>query len=127
MEQSKESPTFCFLFWLLWVFIAAHRQISLVVAIGGSLIAASHCDGVSCRGAWFLGVWASVAVARGLRSSGSWALEHRLNSCKAQARSLHGLWELTGQGSNLCLLHWQVGDYPRATRDSQSNFNFELS
>ena len=31
------------------------------------------------------GAWASVAMAGGLRSCSSWALEHRLNSCGSQA------------------------------------------
>ena len=30
-------------------------------------------------------MWASVVSACGLSSCGSWALEHRLNSCDAQA------------------------------------------
>ena len=46
---------------------------------------ASHCSGFSCCGAWALGTWASVVVARGLSSCGSWALERRLSSCGAQA------------------------------------------
>ena len=46
---------------------------------------ASHCGGFSCCGARALGMWASVVVARGLSSCGSWALEHRLSSCGARA------------------------------------------
>ena len=46
---------------------------------------ASHCGGFSCRGARALGTWASVVVAHGLSSCGSWALEHRLSSCGARA------------------------------------------
>ena len=38
-----------------------------------------------CCGAWALGTQASVVVARGLSSCGSWALEHRLSSCGAWA------------------------------------------
>ena len=45
---------------------------------------ASHCGGFSCCGAWALGAWASVVVARGLSSCGSRPLEHRLSS--------HGAW-----------------------------------
>ena len=62
-------------FWLRWVLIAA-RRLSLVVASGGyaSLwCAASHCGGFSCCGARTLGARASVVVARGLSSCGSWA------------------------------------------------------
>ena len=45
----------------------------------------SHCRGFSCCRARALGTRASVVVARGLRSCGSWALEHRLSSWGAQA------------------------------------------
>ena len=46
---------------------------------------ASQCSGFSCCGPQALGTWASVVVARGLSICGSWALEHRLSSCGAQA------------------------------------------
>ena len=68
-------------FWLRWVFVAVHG-LSLVAA-GATLrcgVWASHCRGFSCCGARALGVWASVVVARGLSSCGSWALELRLSS-----------------------------------------------
>ena len=54
---------------------------------------ASHCSGFS-----FCGAWASVVVARGPSSCGSWALELRLSSCGAQAQLLHGMWDLHGPG-----------------------------
>ena len=43
-------------------------------------VRASHCGGFSCCRARALGVWASVVVAHGLSSCGSWALERRLSS-----------------------------------------------
>ena len=46
---------------------------------------ASHRGGFSCCGAWALGARASVVVACGLSSSGSWVLERRLSSCGARA------------------------------------------
>ena len=46
---------------------------------------AYHCGGFSCCRAQALGTRASVAVARGLSSCGSWALECRLSSCGARA------------------------------------------
>ena len=46
---------------------------------------ASPCGGLSCCGAWALGAWASVVVARGLSSCLSRAREHRLSSCGARA------------------------------------------
>ena len=58
---------------------------------------ASHCGGFSC-GAQPLGVRASVVVARGLSSCGSWALERRLSTCGAQAWLLRSVWDLPGPG-----------------------------
>ena len=78
---------FCFNFWLHWVFVAVHG-LSLVVASGATLrcgAQASHCGGFSCCGARALGMRASVVVAHGLSSFGSWALERRLSNCSAQA------------------------------------------
>ena len=42
---------------------------------------ASYCGGFSCCGARALGLQASVVVACGLSSHGSWSLERRLSSC----------------------------------------------
>ena len=66
---------YLFIYWLRWVFVAA-RRLSLVAASGATLRCsawASHCGGFSCCGAWALGTWASVVVARGLSSCGTWA------------------------------------------------------
>ena len=41
---------------------------------------------------------ASVAVACGLSSCGSWALERRLSSCGARALLLRGMWDLPRPG-----------------------------
>ena len=41
---------------------------------------------------------ASVAVARGLSSCGSQALEHRFNGCGTWALLLHSLWDLPNSG-----------------------------
>ena len=61
-------------------------DLSLVVVIGASTV---HCD---IRGTFLIlvaslveGGQASVAMAHGLSSWGSWALEHRLSRCGAQA------------------------------------------
>ena len=75
----------------------------LFVAVCGLLIAvASRC------GAWTLGAWASVVVARGLSSCGlraleswfsscgAWAQERRLSSCGTRAYLLHGMLDLPG-------------------------------
>ena len=59
---------------------------------------ASHCGGLSCCGAWALGVQASVVAARGLSSCGLRALERRLSSCGARPQLLHGMWDLPRSG-----------------------------
>ena len=82
---------------------------SLLLQAGFSLVAVSGgcssslCAGFSLQwllllGAWALGARASVIVAHGLSSCGSWALEHRLSSCGARAQLLHGMWGLPRPG-----------------------------
>ena len=58
---------------------------------------ASHCGGFSC-GTQALGVQASVVVAHGFSSCGSWALEGRLSSCGTQVQLLRGMWDLPRPG-----------------------------
>ena len=55
------------------------RGLLFVAVHGLLLVVASRC------GAQALGAQASVVVAHGLSSCGSWALECRLSSCGAQA------------------------------------------
>ena len=43
-------------------------------------------------------MWASVVAAYGRHSCGSQVLEHRLNTCRAWAQLLHGMWALPGSG-----------------------------
>ena len=59
---------------------------------------ASHCSGFFYCGARALGTWTSVFVACRLSSCGSWALELRLSSCRAQAQLLLGMWDLPRPG-----------------------------
>ena len=102
-RSSGPPPTVFFFFFLLAVlgFHCCTRGSSscgewgLILHCGAW---ASHCGGFSCCGAWALGVWASVAVARGLSSCGSWALECRLSSCGTWAQLLHRMWDLPGPG-----------------------------
>ena len=87
---------FIYLFiWLHWVFVAAHVLFSSCGECRCQAWA-SHCGGFSCCRAQALGTRASVVVARGLSSCGSWALERRLSSCGVQAQLLHGMWDLPG-------------------------------
>ena len=63
-----------------WAFSSYGEWGLLFVAVRGLLIVvASRC------GAWALGAWASVVVAHGLSSCGSWAVQHRLSSCGSWA------------------------------------------
>ena len=65
-------------------------------------------------------------VARGLRSCGSQAAEHRPPSCGPWASFLLCTWDLPNQGSNRCPLHWQMDSMQWATREAPSTFNLGL-
>ena len=61
---------------------------SLVVERGGYSLVVVHRLLIAVASLVEHGLWfaqASVAVAHGLSSCGSWALEHRLNICGARA------------------------------------------
>ena len=74
-------------FGLHWVFVSARAFLWLrrAGATLGCSVRASHCSGFSCCRARAVGVWASVAVAHGLSSCSSQALERRLSSCGTRA------------------------------------------
>ena len=74
-----------FISLFIYLFLAALGLRCLEWAFPSCGEQATHCGGFSCCGAWVLGAWASVVVARGLSSCGSWALECRLGSCGARA------------------------------------------
>ena len=87
---------FIIYFWLHWVFVAV-RGLSLVAVSGG--YSSLQCMGFSlrcfpCCGAWGLGTWASVVVARRLSSCGQQAVARRLSGCGAWAQLLQGMWGL---------------------------------
>ena len=63
------SPHGFFLFFVL----AALGLRCCVLAFSSCGVRASHCGGFSYCGARALGAWASVVVARGLSSCGTWA------------------------------------------------------
>ena len=63
-----------------WAFSSCGERGLLFVVVRGHLIVVAS----RCR-ARVLGMWASVVVARGISSCGSWALERRLSSCGARA------------------------------------------
>ena len=70
-----------------FVFLKINLFIYLFLAVLGLCCCAwaSHCYGFSCCGVQALGVRASVAVACGISSCGSQALELKLSSCGARA------------------------------------------
>ena len=63
-------------------------------------------------GARALGTWASAAVAGGLSSCASWALECRFRGCGAQVSWSPACGIFLDQGWNLCPLHWQAESLP---------------
>ena len=83
---------------------AASRGHCPVVTRGLLIAGASLAAGHGSRRAGASGV-----AARELRSFGSWSLEHKLNRCAAQAESSRHVGSFPDRGSNLQLLHWQVG------------------
>ena len=74
-------------------FSSCGEQGLLFIAVRRLLIALAS----RCR-ARALGAQASVVVALGLSSCGSWALERRLSSCGTWAQLFHGMWDLPGPG-----------------------------
>ena len=102
----------CIYLWIAFVrslflvgLVSHHAQVGATL----QLWLLSSCDCSSFRGfsfQWFLLLWSMWA--RGLRSCSSQALELSLSSV-AWGLSCSTLCEIfSGQGSNLCLLHWHV-------------------
>ena len=87
---------------LLWGLFSSSGERELPYSGG---VQASHGGGFSCCRAWALGCRASVVAIPGLSSTGSIVVAHRL-SCSMEC----GIF--LDQGSNLCLLHWQVDSLP---------------
>ena len=71
-------------------------------------VRASHWDGASRGGAQAYRTQAPLAGARGLRSRGSRAPEHRLGCCGKGLSCSAACGIFPDQGSNPCLLHCQV-------------------
>ena len=71
--------------------------------LSGCCVRTSHRGGFCCCRARALGLWASVAVARGFSSGTTHVgtthtLDHRINSCGMQALLFHSMWDLPGPG-----------------------------
>ena len=77
-------------FWLCWLFTAG--------LLSRCLVRASYRPGFSCHEARALGNEGFRAVASGLSSCSSRALEHRLSSCSLSAQLLFGMWDPPGPG-----------------------------
>ena len=69
---------------------------------------------------------ASVAAAHGLSSCSFRALEHRFNTCGAQAYLLYGMWDLPGPGIEPVSLHWKADSLPLSHQGSH-RLSFEKS
>ena len=77
-------------FWLRWVCCCVRAFSSccergLLFIVVRKVLFVVHELLASCCGARALGAWASVVVARGLSSCGSWALGRRPRRCGARA------------------------------------------
>ena len=97
-------------FWLCWVFTAAQAFLWLceLELLSSCHMQASHCDGLSCCGAWALGHVGLIVAAHGL-------------SCSAAC----GIFP--DQGSNPCLPHWQVDASPLSHQGNpREGFNDSL-
>ena len=90
-------------FWLCWVFVAARAflQLPRVGLLSHCSAGTAHCNGSSYCGPRALGCVASLVAARGLSNCGFQTLELRLSLSVACGIFLD-------QGSNPCLLHWQL-------------------
>ena len=88
---------------LCGLFSSCSKQVRLFSCVAWT----PHCGGFSCCRAQAL-----VIVAYRLSSCGSWALERGLNSCGTQVSCSAARGIFPDQGSNPCLLHWQVNSLP---------------
>ena len=105
----------CVEFSLLCQLFSTCGQQGLLCSCG---VWAFHCGGFSCCRAWALGMQASVAVAHGISSCGSWALEHRFSTCSHRLNCSTACRIFPYQGSNLCLLHWHADSLPLSRQGS---------
>ena len=89
------------------------------------IVQASHCGGASHWGAQAYGMQAPLAGARGPRSRGSRAPEHRLRSCGKglSCSAVSGIFP--DQGLNLCFLHWQVDSLSLSHQGSPEKLNLK--
>ena len=114
---------FLFTFWLCWVSDSAQGCLLFVASRGYPLLVVCRLLIVAAPLAartWTLGLWASVAAAHKLSSSGSQAPEHRLSSICSTACGI-----FPDQGSNPCFLHWQVDPSLLSQQGSPGDEYFE--
>ena len=114
-RASSQLLFFSFLFfiylWLHWVFVAV-RGLSLVAVRGGQT--SLRCTVFSLR--WPLLLWSMGSRHASFSSCGTWAQQLWLVGSIAQAQQLwrtglvapRHVGSSPDQGSNPCLLHWQV-------------------
>ena len=85
------------IFWLCWVFVAAHRLSLVAASRGCSLL---RCVGFSLQ--WLLLLQSTGSRRAGFSSCGSWALERRLSSCGTGLSCSTACGIFLDQGSNPC-------------------------
>ena len=85
-----------------------------------AMLGLCYCSGLSTVREWGLlsGCSARVSQCGGLFCCRAWPLMHRLSSCGSWAYLLCSMWNLLEQGSNPCLLHWQVDSLPLSHQGS---------
>ena len=105
-----------YLFYFIYTFLTGlglhcYTGFSLVTESGGYSLVAVHrlLDGGFCHcRAWALGHPGFMAAAHRLSNCGSWAYSTGLIAVVHQLSCSAACGIFLGQGSNLCLLHWQA-------------------
>ena len=114
----KKLFIYFYCFWLCWVFTTARTSLELRQARATlGCCAGSHCSGFFC-GAEPLGPRGTGASARAreLRCLGSRAQIQQLRHMDLFSSTARGIFP--DQGSNSCLLHWQVDSLPLSHQGS---------
>ena len=106
--------THYFYFWLGWSsqlcgLFSSCGERGLLSGFGAGV---SHCGGLSCRRAWALGCVGSVVAAPSSKAHAQPAVQ-----------LLHSMWDFPDQGSNFCLLYWQVDSLPLNYQEALWNSN----
>ena len=107
-----------FIYWLCWIFVAAHRLSRVAMSEGYSLLQSM---GFSCYGAQALG--STGFSSCGTKAPSSWfpGSGGRLNTVVHRLSCSTACGIFPDQGSNWYLLHWQADSLPLSHHRSSSN------